>query len=108
MHHVLLSQLNMQRQLKSFISETLWLCTAVNIALFVERSNISTGLTEGILVFNSNGYLRDDWPIMTFDLVCHVVKERKNEAYMHVLVAGCPLKLSRVEPGQYLDGRPPK
>ncbi len=21
--------------------------------------------------------------------------------------AGCPLKLSRVEPGQYLDGRPP-
>ncbi len=68
MHHVLLSQLNMQRQLKSFISETLWLCTAFNIALFVEHSNISTGLTEGVLVFNSNVYLRDDWPIMTFDL----------------------------------------
>ncbi len=28
---------------------------------------------EGIFIsFNSYVYLRDDWPVMTFDLVCHV------------------------------------
>ncbi len=27
-------------------------------------------------------------------------------AHLHKGSLGCPLKLSRVEPGQYLDGRP--
>ncbi len=29
------------------------------------------------------------------------------QPYHPVAKTGCPLKLSRVEPGQYLDGRPP-
>ncbi len=31
-------------------------------------------------------------------------------SHSHIILqpkTGCPLKLSRVEPGQYLDGRPP-
>ncbi len=31
-------------------------------------------------------------------IACHITLQPKT---------GCPLKLSRVEPGQYLDGRPP-
>ncbi len=33
-----------------------------------------------------------------------------NNSHSHITLqpkTGCPLKLSRVEPGQYLDGRPP-
>ncbi len=34
----------------------------------------------------------------------------KKKIHSHITLqpkTGCPLKLSRVEPGQYLDGRPP-
>ncbi len=34
--------------------------------------------------------------------------DRTNSSHITLqLMTGCPLKLSRVEPGQYLNGRPP-
>ncbi len=38
------------------------------------------------------------------------LRPRRSNTISHITLqpkTGCPLKLSRVEPGQYLDGRPP-
>ncbi len=48
---------------------------------------------------------------ITFVYICNISFQKCfNLIYSRITLqpkTGCPLKLSRVEPGQYLDGRPP-
>jgi len=38
---------------------------------------------------------------------CFLLKYACQQPYLPYPKTGCPLKISRFEPGQYLDGRPP-
>ncbi len=66
-------------------------------------------LTLIITIILRNVSLAENQHIMISEESC-VTEDWSNDAEKHITLqpkTGCPLKLSRVEPGQYLDGRPP-
>ncbi len=88
--------------LMSLLNIIIWVYILVCMFLFLPRVCTVTQALSKIHLYQKQKILNGVWLIF--------YKSTFNNGHSHITLqpkTGCPLKLSRVEAGKYLDGRPP-